>query len=390
MPDRLRECQNCETPLPVNARYCPRCGQRNRAGIPTLGEFLADGFRDFFNVDSRFWRTVRDLFVPGKMTLAWFRGQRQRYLPPLRVALVTAFALVAAALYMIGEEDFMHMRDSRDERVRTMVRLAELERTDSLLQRWKGLVPDSASVRLLDTIGEELGVGERNTTTFFLPSFDPEHARRQANRQQMIQDSTVEPTIKYTFDNGSVEREGPDSVQGAPISTNFYRLDFEDIYSTKTKEELLEKYEVEHWLDRLTFQQILELFRRGENLGVYLLTSGAWTLLLVIPLAAGLLKLLYIRHDYLYLQHVIFMLHLNAATVVGLILIILLEPLSPAAVWLGGTLVLNVFIWFAMRKVYGQGRGKTFLKFTIMGLGYSLVLLPLVVFVVFIVRFLLY
>ncbi len=89
-------CANCGSALA--GRFCNGCGQDARQRI-TFSELAGQAIGGLFNLDSRFWRTLRDLAVPGRMTAEYLAGRRVRYLPPVQTYLVVAllfFAIVPA------------------------------------------------------------------------------------------------------------------------------------------------------------------------------------------------------------------------------------------------------------------------------------------------------
>lgn len=80
-------CANCEAV--VAGRFCASCGQdaRHRLTVTEFGQQVAGGL---LNLDSRLWRTLRDLAVPGRITAEYLAGRRVRYLPPVQTYLVAA------------------------------------------------------------------------------------------------------------------------------------------------------------------------------------------------------------------------------------------------------------------------------------------------------------
>lgn len=66
---------------------------RNRA--PTLVELLAELYRELTSLDSRVWRTLRDLVRPGVMAADWQAGRREHVFPPIRLY------LIGSALYFL-------------------------------------------------------------------------------------------------------------------------------------------------------------------------------------------------------------------------------------------------------------------------------------------------
>ena len=77
-------CLNCATPIAGN--FCHNCGQeatdRNVQLLPLVKEIVGD----YAGLDSIFLRTVKKLIRrPGELTAAYNRGERVRYLMPVRL-----------------------------------------------------------------------------------------------------------------------------------------------------------------------------------------------------------------------------------------------------------------------------------------------------------------
>ena len=77
--------------------YCYACGERApRPGDESLAAFLREQFHEVTSADGRLWRTVRALFVPGKLTDEYLGGRRGLYARPVRIFLVANVALFFA------------------------------------------------------------------------------------------------------------------------------------------------------------------------------------------------------------------------------------------------------------------------------------------------------
>ena len=96
----------------------------------------------------------------------------------------------------------------------------------------------------------------------------------------------------------------------------------------------------------------------------------------LLPLFAVTLKLLYLRTKQLYVEHLIFLLHVHAFAFLAFIPLLLVHPLFHPG-WLTITVFLSVLVYviFAMHTVYRQGWIKTSVKFSLLGFGYVLLLL---------------
>lgn len=92
-------CKNCGAVLA--GAYCAQCGQRAKNPVVSLREFIIDATGDLFSTDSRIWRTLIPLlFRPGRLTMEYLAGRRERYAPPFRVYLILSlmFFLLTSVL----------------------------------------------------------------------------------------------------------------------------------------------------------------------------------------------------------------------------------------------------------------------------------------------------
>jgi hypothetical protein len=95
------------------------------------------------------------------------------------------------------------------------------------------------------------------------------------------------------------------------------------------------------------------------------------TMFLLVPVFAGVLKLLYLRRGRLYVEHFVFALHLHAFA----FLTILVTMIVPGeAIDALATLWMVVYTYVAMHRVYGQGWVKTGVKCVALGMSYVLIL----------------
>jgi hypothetical protein len=97
MNDRhASRCDNCETPL-VGA-YCHICGQHAHNPLRSFRHAVEDVFESFWHLDGRIFRTLRDLLVPGRVAKNYLDGRRVAYVPPLRL-----FVILSLLTFFIGK-----------------------------------------------------------------------------------------------------------------------------------------------------------------------------------------------------------------------------------------------------------------------------------------------
>lgn len=91
--ETISACKNCNTVL--SGRYCHACGQPDRSTIRFFGALVHELFEDVFSFRSRAARTLSALFFrPGFLTCEYIAGRRYRYVPPLRLFLVTSLVCI--------------------------------------------------------------------------------------------------------------------------------------------------------------------------------------------------------------------------------------------------------------------------------------------------------
>ncbi|KQY54846.1 DUF3667 domain-containing protein [Lysobacter sp. Root494] len=90
------KCENCGTPL--QGHYCYVCGQSMHNPTRHFGHAVEEVLESFWHLDGRVFRTLRDLMVPGRVTLNYLAGQRVRYIAPIRL-----FVILSLLTFFIGK-----------------------------------------------------------------------------------------------------------------------------------------------------------------------------------------------------------------------------------------------------------------------------------------------
>lgn len=93
-------CSNCGTPLA--GPFCSHCGQRDRdPATMSVRAGLAHWADQALSLDGRLWRTLWVLCrSPGRLSEEYVAGRRVRWLPPLRLFLLSAVVLVLVGMLL--------------------------------------------------------------------------------------------------------------------------------------------------------------------------------------------------------------------------------------------------------------------------------------------------
>lgn len=327
-------CPNCNFPFPETANYCPNCAQKRTDGRLTVREMLEEFSDAVFNIDSKIFRTLFALFIPGKLTNEYFSGRHKRYVHPLRVFLVMTIGLIAAASYKIDNPDFIGIGDEMNRRKEVHNKRVYMAEADSVIRETKLKFEHPEVKSAMDSLSEKLFHGEK-----------------------IIRNDSLNLSKNFNI-------SGEDN----------FMVDWED-YENLTPEEILVKYKVEgHWLKKLLVKQQIRLSQRGENSGFYLIGNSLWMFFLMMPFLALFLKLLYLKKGYYYVEHLIFSFHTHCFAFLLYIIMILYGENAPGWIIGGGFSILAFYVYFALKKVYQQNHFITLIKYGIIFFLYGLVL----------------
>ena len=339
LPDHP-DCLNCGSEL--RGQYCGHCGQRATSRLISLWELLRDGFGDLLDLDSRLWRTLLPLLArPGKLTLDYLQGRRARYMPPFRMYLVLSVVFFVIAFF--DPQDDLSLLFEPEPPTTEEQQDAEEKREEAV---------DEARQKIEELAAQGI--------------LSPEDAEKALAG---IDGNADEPGTSVTLYSSG---EGDDG------------LDFE--YDEETGECTVSGADgLPEWLQRRLTQERLELTCErvfaddGKTLGDLLLDNIPVALIVLLPFMALVLKGLYPLSRRYFVEHLLFFVHFHAFFFLILTLQILFsrigtmlfipEPIVILTL-VAATLYIPVYLYKAMRRVYGQGHLLTSTKFIMLTVAY--------------------
>jgi hypothetical protein len=313
-------CRNCGNT--GAGRYCPQCGQRKGEVRVSLRRMLADVLEDQLSINATLPRTLQGiLFRPGRLTLDYLNGRIASYIPPFRLYL--AASVLFFLTLSIG---------SRTERFRVAI---EQQQADTTVTR-PTVAEAGAAVRAAIDSAREAGARPG-------------------------------------------DRAPPDSTpSGVPDARHFFGLRLLPQAPGDARpwtERIIVRTGLAD-LDALVMARVRELGALPAEEAMARI-SGAiieripTAMFILLPVFAALLKLLYIRRRRFYVEHFVFALHYHAFAFLGFTLMRAMAgtPVRGAlGVWMG------VYLWLALKRVYGQGFLRTSAKWIALSWGYLAVL----------------
>ncbi len=335
-------CPNCDTEqLPKN-NFCHHCGQKHTDIKRPFWSFFKEFLDTNFNFDSKILRTILPfLFRPGYLTRLYVEGKRTTYFPPLRIYLfvmVFFFIGVGFVLKQIKEKKL-------DERMKKKVLFIKMDSVYNDVNAKFDKKPD-----LFQTNQQKDTVKK-----IVLDAIDN---HRDKKKEKRIKGRKLEKGDTLTKENTS---------SGANISFGGRKIKVTDVeMATLTPEEVIKKYKYTDFWDKLIVTQVMKTNQNPTEVMSDFLTSKLWWLnLLMIPIVAFILKLLYIRRKRFYAEHLIFSFHLSAFLFLLAIPMLFIKMIDDEYV---GLIIGIVFIigtlytTIAMKNVYQQSWKKTIFK----------------------------
>lgn len=315
-------CQSCHCLVEEDANFCSICGQKKILKTVSLRELIRDFFDNLFSLDSKFFRTFGQLiFIPGKLSQEYVAGKRQLYYTPIRLFLFwLTIAFVLLNFVLSDVQKFSHKMDEE-------VQIETYK--DSLRTQLNSIFEDSTSRQKLDSL---------------LPG-----------------NNMLQQMGKSFFSMGSEDK-----------------ISMKDLYLMEPKE-IIEKYEIKRFWKKQFVHQMAKATKNPGDFQLYLISHLSWIVLVSIPFIAFLFKLLYIRRKKMYLEHLVYILHIHTFIfIVAAILFIYFLIINPSAQYLSPilwTLAVIVFYFVAsMKRFYQQSLLKTSFKFILFLLAYPVII----------------
>ena len=319
-PTGAERCLNCDSEL--TGRYCTHCGQDARFHVHSIRHALGELLEEISQADARVWRTLKVLaFQPGELTCEYLRGKRARYTPPFRLYIALSVLLFLVALVPDGSESVGTVTETKP------VTASEIQEATSEL----------------DSALEDVPKAQR---AFVREQLLKAVAKLPADQQMRVAAGLAEACASHplglaVFNNGIA----------SGLSLEKVRANCKLIVDPSAK---------------------------------FLTTIADYApkmMVFFLPLIACFGKLLYLGSRRYYIGHLVFFVHFHAFAFValatgdlisslgGLSRIGWIDTLSNLA-FAAMILSLPIYLYKAMRHVYGQSRAVTRLKFVLLVFGY--------------------
>ena len=339
-------CQNCNIENKSPFQYCSNCGQKNTDGKITFSELWSE-FKDaVFNIDSRTWRTIKNLFIPGRLTVEYFSGKHRRYVHPLRLLIVTSILAIIAMSFQGFQSSTNHSYDIQERIFKNYERQRVYRILKKITDNTNAVFPEEQTKVITDTI--------LNTMVDSMKVLLFESSNKYANKYGDQYGDTININHYASFGN-----ESPEMIS----KRDFLYMEEAELVAVYKKEAGI--------LERLFFKQKVKHIKDESKIFATIIGNITWSVLLMMPCLALVLYLLYIRHHYFYIEHLIFAFHFQSFSFLVLTISIIGLNIFPYWIFLALIGIIWVYLFISMWRVYQQSIGKTVLKFLLLSISYG-------------------
>ncbi|MCA6075350.1 DUF3667 domain-containing protein [Fulvivirga sedimenti] len=387
---KQNNCLNCGASLDSVYNFCPICGQENNDNNVSFGTLINDFFSNYFAFDSRFAKSaVPFLFKPGFLTNRYMEGKRMTYAHPLRVYLIVSLFYFFVCTLVV--KDMLQQTSEFQKSVEDTANLSFLDKNE------QEILKETLSAKSMEDVLQEMDEsGEADYKTLSRAIRENTTAEERAELQNKLNSFMFDSLLFNPLDSSAIKKIDI-SGDGAPIrtsvsldtSTSFFLFDqFDQVYKMSKNEELTEEEIIDSLstepitgFERYAATQGIKIMRaEREQVGAFIVKNLPIMMLILIPIFAAILKLLYIRRPFLYINHIIhgFHLHSFAYFIYGITLIFTYFVIKNDGVSMFINFLIFVLVttyaYLSFLRVYKQGWFKTLVKFNMVGFIYLILI----------------
>ena len=310
-------CLNCGTPL--RDSFCHHCGQKDIPQRQTLGELWTNFISSFWSYEGKFFLTTKYLVTrPGFLAMEYNKGKRESFYHPARMYVFISFVFFLI-FFSFGNTDNEISEDKKKNVLKETTDELKKTKVDSILK----VVGKDSAVKQINSIKDSI----------------------KSNRKK---------------NNG--------------IIFNFDDVKYNSVKEYDSLQQMKPIQERDGWFKKIAMTRAIELNNRykdndsefGKDFTNAFSENFSKVLFYLLPIFALLLKLLYIRKDFFYSEHLVFSIYYYNFFYLAGSLQLLVQQV-PQLNWLGNIIALWIMLYllFAMKRMYNQGWGKTILKYLI-------------------------
>lgn len=337
-------CLNCSQARTSDLPYCAECGQSYEEANLNFWAIVRDFFTNTFALDSRLLQTMRWLPIPAKLSIEYVGGHRVGLVKPGRLFFIALVLHVAAWSYLANVTLIKDVEDSSGNIVRSAEHRRMLTVYDSLWLHMDSTLADDACV--LESMRAQLFAG------------------------QLAPDSSGIALGDFKLVTAALSEYQITDADLARLDADF----------------LIDKYEITDFWGQLQVRQAIRVNVDLAGTIRSTISNIFWVIVIMVFLTAIFLKVLYIRHQVFFTEHLVLSTHTHTLLLaVASVCIVAVAASYRSSADAGGDVVFFVeeYLWLylagmfvftliALRRYYQQHWSISVLKMSLLTIAYAI------------------
>ena len=355
-------CHNCGYTLNEVYNYCPNCGQENNNNNVSFGTLIREFLDNYFGIDSKLAHSVAPfLFKPGTLTNRFQEGRIKHFIHPIRLYLVMSLLYFFIISHLLSKYTLRTIEESSNYDD-GLVTLKQLNRNSDLK-----LLADSTKFELLaDSLKNKF-----SNTRSYTALFDSLSTLYDEDFLEDLQVDISNVEIPVPEEETRLEKLNRLARDRRRVTNEA----FADSINMDASNTFLSEKNYKH-----TVEQVRKILEDDKGFKNFVLGNLPLMMFILIPLFAGVLKLIYVRRKHLYIKHIVHSLHVHSfAFLFYGISLYIMNKLIGSETWseiVGfiSFVLVSAYVYISFLKVYKQGWFKTLVKFNMVGFVYLLLI----------------
>ncbi|HXV73231.1 MAG TPA: DUF3667 domain-containing protein [Sphingomonadales bacterium] len=370
---RHEACLNCGAPL--SGDFCSACGQKDSDYRRPYWTFVEDLTDNLLSPDSRIWRTLAFLiFLPGAMTRDYVAGKRARFLPPIRMFLVSIIAFFFTVSILDVAIVKLTSTPVTPEEQKATLEKATAELSAEIEQRRAAGEDDFRLERREEQLQKTLAELEEINAALAAAAASPTGVAPEGSSEAATR---LVKLTKYDTDFKMFSRIMPEDK---PMSAEALSAIIED-------EPIVIAAGTGDWEERLEGDIKRGLKNAAEDPRRLNQSLNRWVPIIMgvfVPMFALFLRFFYLKRGHYLYNHLVFSLHFHTYLFLLLTFFVLAQVFLGSAVstWMFVAAV-PLYLLIALKVASGNGWIRSFFKFLVIAffyvIGFSVMLAAVIV-----------
>jgi hypothetical protein len=343
------DCLNCGTIL--QGSFCHKCGQENLQMKESFGHMLNHAVSDYFHFDYQFFNTLRPLlFKPGFLTNEYLLGRRAQYLHPVKMYIFISIIFFLLFFQESKREPAKvklakQTEQKSSEKAKTAIEKG-ISANKNLTAQQKKVLAENIKAYVPDTLTKQINA-----------ELDRESKKAKAHN--------TDNSVGFTFYDDDVNK----------LKTYDDYLTAQAKLPADSRDNMFERY-----LVKKNYGWKSEGKKAKDVLSEGFQHNAPKMMFVLLPLFAVILKLAFWKNHKLYVEHMIYAIHLHCYLFLFLAATMVLKLMLPtdwdAVVFLIANATIIVITWYiyrSLRVVYNRSRLRTVSKMVGVSFMYSIV-----------------